>query len=286
MTKVGFIGLGVMGSSMAKFLLADHELYVYNRTKSKADELIKLGANWCSSPQAVAEKAEIILTIVGYPQDVEDVYLGTNGLFNGSRSGQIFIDLTTSSPSLAQKLWQKGQEIGVTVFDAPVSGGDIGARKGELSVMVGGPEDQYEKVQPILAAFAKQVQYFGSAGSGQHTKMANQIMVAATMLGLSEALVYADQAHLELEQVIDALSGGAAANFSLANYGPRILAEDYSPGFFVKHFVKDLKIVLEEAEKLELELPMTHLASLLYQKLSQAGYQDAGTQAIIKLWWK
>ena len=152
--------------------------------------------------------------------------------------------------------------------------------------MVGGPEDQYEKVQPILAAFAKQVQYFGSAGSGQHTKMANQIMVAATMLGLSEALVYADQAHLELEQVIDALSGGAAANFSLANYGPRILAEDYSPGFFVKHFVKDLKIVLEEAEKLELELPMTHLASLLYQKLSQAGYQDAGTQAIIKLWWK
>ena len=286
MTKIGFIGLGIMGHSMAQHLLEDYPLYVYNRTQSKADDLVASGAHRCQSPADLVEQVDVVLTILGYPGDVKEVYLGEDGLLAHCHPGQIMIDLTTSSPSLAEMLYQKGQDYQVDIFDAPVSGGDIGARQGRLSVMVGGPEEKFDQVKDILSRFASQVTYFGPAASGQHAKLANQIMVAGTMLGMCEALAYGNQAGLDLEDVITTLSGGAAANFSLVNYGPRILKDDYSPGFFVKHFIKDLGIALEEAEKSGLQVPMTQLASLLYTKLADQGMDELGSQALMKLWWK
>lgn len=285
--SVGFIGLGVMGLSMAKHLqAAGYPLYVYNRTKAKAEPLIATGAVWCDTPAQLAQSCEVVLTIVGYPEDVEQVYMGDQGLFQAAREGQIFVDLTTSRPSLAQTLYQKGQQVGVEVLDAPVSGGDLGAREGRLTAMVGGNSQALDRVQALLATFAKTIHYHGAAGSGQHAKASNQIMIAGTMTGMVETLRYAKANHLDLNKVIETLSGGAANNWSLANYGPRILREDYSPGFFVKHYIKDLKIALEEAEKAGLDLPGTQLAYSLYQSLADQGHADDGTQALIKLWWK
>lgn len=281
--RVGFIGLGVMGQAMAQHLLdAGYPLFVYNRTQSKAQALVELGAKWCESPCQVASETDVVLTIVGYPSDVEAVYLGEDGLFAGSREGQIFVDLTTSSPKLAIKLSERGQEKGVKVLDAPVSGGDLGAKRGSLTAMVGGDQEGLEAVESILKCFSHSIVLHGGPGSGQHAKASNQIMIAGTMTGMVETLCYARANGLDLDKVIQTLTGGAANNWSLANYGPRILNEDYSPGFFVKHYIKDLGIALES----ELELPGTQLAYDLYQKLSDLGYADAGTQALIKLWWK
>ncbi|MCA9765079.1 MAG: NAD(P)-dependent oxidoreductase [Carnobacterium sp.] len=286
MKKIGFIGTGVMGSSIVKHLLkAGHEVNVYNRTKSKTDELISLGATWYESPAAVTEKSEVVITIVGYPNDVEETYLGENGIFKTATSDHILIDMTTSTPTLAVKLYEEGAKRKIAVLDAPVSGGDLGAQKGTLTVMVGGDEDVFSTIEPILTVFSSKVNLQGSAGKGQHTKMANQIMVAGTMTGMTELLVYAQAANLNLEKVIDTVSGGSATNWSLINYGPRILSEDFTPGFFVKHFVKDLTIALGEAEKLGIELPSTTLAQQLYKKLETDGYGNDGTQAFIKLWW-
>lgn len=285
MTTIGFIGLGVMGQSMAKHLLAaGHSLVVYTRTAHKAQALLDLGATWAETPQALAQQADIVFTIVGYPQDVEDVYLGEQGLFAGSRAGQIFVDMTTSTPSLAQRLFAEGAARGVAVLDAPVSGGDLGAREGRLTTMVGGDAQAYEQVLPYFECFSAKVRLQGSAGAGQHTKMANQIMIAGTMVGMTELLVYAKSAGLDLEAVIDTVGAGSASNWSLLNYAPRILREDYSPGFFAKHFLKDLKIALAEAERLNVELPGTALAAKLYQQLCESGYENDGTQALIKLW--
>jgi 3-hydroxyisobutyrate dehydrogenase len=284
--KIGFIGTGVMGSSMVRHLLkADYTVNVYNRTKSKAMPLMEEGATWQDTPAKIAETSDVILTIVGYPKDVEDVYFGEDGLFEGLAEGKTIIDLTTSTPALAEKLAQEAEKIGVTALDAPVSGGDLGAKNGTLTVMVGGDKATYEKVHPILDTFSGELRLFGDAGSGQHTKMANQIMVAGTMTGLIEMMAYAKKAGLELEEVVKMVNGGAARNWSLENYGPRIIKEDYSPGFFVKHFVKDLKIALDEAEKMNLELPATTQAYELYKNLEDAGYGDDGTQTLIKLWW-
>jgi len=284
--KIGFIGTGVMGSSMVRHLLkADYEVNVYNRTKLKAMPLTDEGAVWQDTPAKIAETSDIILTIVGYPKDVEDVYLGEDGVFEGLTEGKVIIDMTTSTPALAEKLAQEAEKIGVDASDAPVSGGDLGAKNGTLTVMVGGDKDTYEKVRPILNTFSGELRLFGEAGSGQHTKMANQIMVAGTMTGLIEMMVYANKAGLKLEEVVKTVNGGAARNWSLENYGPRIIKEDYSPGFFVKHFVKDLKIALDEAEKMNLELPATTQAYELYKNLEDAGYGDEGTQSLIKLWW-
>lgn len=285
--KIGFIGTGVMGSSMVRHLLnADYQVNVYSRTKEKAMPLVEEGAEWYDTAKQVAEESDVILTIVGYPKDVEEVYFGTDGVFEGLANGKIIIDMTTSTPALAEEIAQKAKEISVASLDAPVSGGDLGARNGTLTVMVGGDETAYEKVRPVLETFSGSLQLFGEAGSGQHTKMVNQIMVAGTMTGMTEMLVYAKAAGLDLEKVIETVNGGAAQNWSLGNYGPRILKEDYSPGFFVKHFVKDLGIVLEEAEKMDLNLPSTQKAYDLYKQLENSGHEDDGTQALIKLWWK
>ncbi|MCW6659225.1 NAD(P)-dependent oxidoreductase [Aerococcaceae bacterium NML191292] len=286
MVQLGFIGLGVMGKSMAKHLLqAGHPVIVYTRTADKAQELLALGAEWAETPQAVAQQADIVFTIVGYPKDVEEVYLGERGLFAGSRAGQIFVDMTTSTPALAQRLSAEGAARDVHILDAPVSGGDLGAREGRLTTMVGGEPEIFERVRPYLGCFSAKVRLQGGAGAGQHTKMANQIMIAGTMVGMTELLVYAQAAGLDLPSVIDTVGAGSAGNWSLMNYAPRILQEDYSPGFFAKHFLKDLEIALSEAERMALDLPGTALAAQLYRKLCEKGHENNGTQALIKLWW-
>lgn len=288
MTKrIGFIGTGVMGASMVRHLLkAGYEVQVYNRTKSKADALIEEGAVWQDTPADVTKNSDIIISIVGYPADVEAIYFGNDGIIKASKKGDILIDMTTSTPSLAIKIHGAAREKGVSALDAPVSGGDKGAQNGTLSTMVGGDQDAFEKVSDILDTFSSKVILQGPAGSGQHTKMANQIMIAGTMTGMMELMAYAKAADLNIEQVINQVGSGAAGNWSLTNYGPRILKEDYSAGFFVKHFIKDLKIALDEAEKLKINLPGTKLAKDLYEKLSDAGHGNDGTQALIKLWWE
>ncbi|GAA3017394.1 NAD(P)-dependent oxidoreductase [Tetragenococcus solitarius] len=286
--KIGFIGTGVMGHAIVENLInAGHELFVYNRTKSKTDDLVANGANWKDTPKEITEASQIVFTMVGYPQDVEQVYYdGTTGIFASDVKGKILVDLTTSTPSLAEKIYQTAKDKGASSLDAPVSGGDLGAKNGTLTIMVGGDQAVYDKAVPLFEKMGKSYVLHGSAGKGQHTKMANQIMIAGTMTGMTEMLAYSQKAGLSLQKVMDTLAGGAAANWSMSNYGPRILKEDYSPGFFVKHFIKDLKIALDEAEKMKLDLPSTHLAAQLYEKLADQGNENDGTQALIKLWWK
>lgn len=284
--KIGFIGIGVMGHSMASHLLAaGNEVYVYNRTKSKADQIVEKGAIWRDTPKAVAESADVIFSIVGYPQDVEEIYYGENGIFTAEVKGKILVDMTTSTPSLAEKIAHTAMQKGASALDAPVSGGDLGAKNATLTIMAGGTQSAYEKVLPLFKIIGKSYALHGGPGKGQHTKMANQIMIAGTMTGMTEMLVYAKSANLDLTKVIETVGGGSAANWSLANYAPRILKEDYTPGFFVKHFIKDLKIALAEAEKMEIDLPATKEATRLYELLAKKGYENDGTQALIKLWW-
>ena len=282
---IGFIGLGIMGKSMAGHILrAGYPLVVYNRTKKKADELVAKGAKWADSPAEVAAQSDIVLTIVGFPEDVEEVYLGEKGLFTRGKAGSVYIDLTTSSPTLAQKLAEIGMEKGIHVLDAPVSGGDIGAKNATLAIMVGGEKAAYEKVLPILQLLGKKITYMGPAGAGQHTKMANQIAIATNMIGVCESLVYAKKAGLDVQKVFDTISTGAASSFSLSSYGPRIIKGDYSPGFFIKHFIKDMRIALNEAEKMGIEFPGLALAKEMYEKLAKEGEENSGTQALIKYW--
>ncbi|HGC6048239.1 TPA: NAD(P)-dependent oxidoreductase, partial [Enterococcus faecium] len=229
--------------------------------------------------------SNILFTMVGYPKDVEEIYYGQSGIFSADISGHILVDLTTSTPSLAEKIAKTAKEKGADALDAPVSGGDLGAKNGTLTIMVGGEEAVYDQVLPLFKEFGTTFTLHGSAGKGQHTKMANQIMIAGTMTGMTEMLVYAQKNGLDLKKVIETLSGGSAANWSLSNYSPRILKEDYTPGFFVKHFIKDLKIALEEAEKMDLVLPATTQALKLYEELADKGFENDGTQALIKLWW-
>ncbi|MDT2866254.1 NAD(P)-dependent oxidoreductase [Vagococcus carniphilus] len=286
MEKIGFIGTGVMGASVVKHLLnAGYEVAVYNRTKSKTDHLVELGATWKETPQKVTEVSDVIFSMVGFPKDVEGIYYGDEGIFKADIKGKILVDMTTSTPSLAQKIAETAQEAGGVSLDAPVSGGDLGAKNGTLTTMVGGEKDAYAKVEPIFNVFSGKVNLQGEPGSGQHTKMANQIMIAGTMTGMTELLVYAKAANLDLEKVLDTVGGGSAANWSLTNYAPRILKRDFTPGFFVKHFVKDLNIALAEAEKMNIDLPATKKARDLYEALIESGFENDGTQALIKLWW-
>lgn len=276
-----------MGASMVRHLLnAGYEVHVYNRTKKKTDSLVEAGAIWQESPAEVMKQSNVIITIVGYPTDVEETYFGEKGILNAVKSGDVLIDMTTSQPSLAVKIYEAAKEKGAEALDAPVSGGDKGAQNGTLTTMVGGDQATFEKVKPILDVFSGKVMLQGPAGSGQHTKMANQIMIAGTMTGMTELMAYAKAAGLDVAKVIEQVGSGAAGNWSLANYSPRILTDDYSPGFFVKHFIKDLKIALEEADKLGVDLPGTKLAKDLYERLAGKGFEDAGTQALIKLWWE
>ncbi|EAC3357827.1 NAD(P)-dependent oxidoreductase [Listeria monocytogenes] len=283
MEKIGFVGTGVMGSSMALHLLeAGYEVFVYTRTKSKVEELLHKGAHWEASPASIASQVDILISMVGYPQDVEQLYLDENGFLANLSSGAVAIDMTTSSPALAKKIAKVGAEKGIGVLDAPVSGGDIGAKNGTLAIMVGGSEEVFLKVKPILDILGSSVILQGDAGAGQHTKMVNQIAIASNMIGVTEAIIYAEAAGLNPSRVLDSISGGAAGSWSLTNLIPRVLKDDFSPGFFIKHFIKDMGIAISEAKQMGLELPGLTLAEKMYQTLAEQGLSEEGTQALIK----
>ena len=282
---VGFIGIGVMGRSMAGHLLdAGYSVHVYNRTQAKAQDLVDRGAQWQSSPGKVAAVADVIITIVGFPVDVESVYLGEDGVLAQARSGSLAIDMTTSCPNLASRIAQEAAAKGIEALDAPVSGGDIGAREARLSIMVGGSVSGFERALPLFEIMGKNIVHQGPAGSGQHTKMCNQIAIASGMMAISEAMAYAKKSGLQPETVLKSIESGAAGSWSLTNLAPRVLKGDYAPGFFVKHFIKDMKIAIESAQAMGLDLPGLQLAKKLYDQLASNGCEDDGTQALFKLY--
>jgi 3-hydroxyisobutyrate dehydrogenase len=279
---IGWIGTGVMGVSMAKHLMAaGHPLIIHTRTRARAEPLLAAGAQWAESPLAVAEQSEIVCSMVGYPEDVEVTHLGPQGTLRAAKAPALLIDFTTSSPALAQRIAERGAALGTHAIDAPVSGGDIGARNATLSIMCGGTEAAFQAARPILDLVGKTVVLQGPAGAGQHTKMVNQLLIAGTMLGMAEALSYAKKAGLNPETVLQSVGGGAAASWSLTNLAPRILKSDFAPGFFIEHFLKDLRIALDEARALGLDLPCATAAERTYRALAEAGYARAGTQAIV-----
>jgi 3-hydroxyisobutyrate dehydrogenase len=284
-TVIGFIGTGVMGKSMAGHLMAaGFPLIVYSRTKEKAVDLLEKGADWGETPRDVASKANVIITMVGYPSDVEEIYLGENGLVHYAKAGSYLIDMTTSAPSLAVKIFIAAKGVGIHTIDAPVSGGDVGAKEAKLSIMVGGEEDDVEAIRPLLNLLGTNIVYQGRAGAGQHTKMCNQIAIASNMIGVCEAIVYAEKAGLNPESVLKSITTGAAGSWSLSNLAPRMLNSNFEPGFYIKHFIKDMKIALDEAEQMEMKVPGLALAKSLYDQLAEMGEENSGTQALYKYW--
>lgn len=280
--KIGWIGTGVMGVWMCRHLMEKgYKAVVYNRTKSKTDKLVEEGAVWADTPAEVAQQSDVIFTIVGYPQDVRKVYFEKDGIFESVKKGSVLIDMTTTEPSLAVEIYNRGKEIGVDSIDAPVSGGDVGAKNGTLAVMAGGEEAVFNTVYPLFEVMGKNIIYQGGAGTGQHTKMCNQITISGIMIGVCEALLYAHKAGLDLQVMIDTIKGGAAACWSLDNYAPRILKGDYDPGFMVEHFIKDMGIALDEAKKMGLFLPGLSLVHQLYVSLKAIGYGKYGTHSLI-----
>jgi len=280
--RVGFIGLGNMGQSMAGHILqAGYPLRVYNRSRDKAEALLARGAVWCDSPGELAANADVVITIVGYPHDVEQVYLGDNGIVARAR-GALLIDMTTSSPELAQRIAQAAAGQGCSALDAPVSGGDIGARDAKLAIMVGGAQVAFDAALPILQLLGPNIVLQGGPGAGQHTKMCNQIVIAATIMGVCEGLAYGKAAGLDLPTVLKSIGGGAASGFQLTVMGQKIINGDFAPGFFVEHFIKDLGIALAEAGRMQLDLPALALARRLYEDLAQQGHGRLGTQALFK----
>ncbi len=280
-TSVAFVGTGVMGAAMAGHLLdAGYALRVFNRTRAKADSLVERGAVWADSPGEAAEGADVIITMVGFPADVEDCYLGEGSIIERARDGAVLIDMTTSSPVLAEKIAAAAALRGLAVLDAPVSGGDVGARNATLTIMAGGDAAAFDAVLPLLGVMGKAVTLHGGPGAGQHCKMANQIAIAATMVGMCECLSYAEGAGLDKARVIETLSGGSAQTWTLSNYGPRVLGGDFAPGFYVKHFVKDLRIAVASAKAMNREMPGLEMAKKLYEALSDGGGSELGTQAL------
>lgn len=279
--SVAFVGTGVMGAAMAGHLMdAGFELRVHNRTRAKAEALLERGAVWCDTPGDAARDSDAVITMVGYPADVEETYLGEGGIIASARPGTLVIDMTTSSPALAERVASAADAAGLMALDAPVSGGDVGARNATLTIMVGGDAAAYERALPLFEVMGRTVALHGAPGAGQHCKMANQIAIAATMLGLAECLAYAKAAGLDPTRVIETLSGGSAQTWSLQNYGPRVLSGDFAPGFYVKHFVKDLRIATAEAEAMGIDLPGLDLARRLYEALEAGGGSELGTQAL------
>jgi 3-hydroxyisobutyrate dehydrogenase len=280
--RVAWIGTGVMGSPMAGHLMdAGHELAVHTRTRERAAELVERGARWCDSPAEAAAGAEAVFTMLGYPADVRDVVLGEGGLLEAMDEGALYIDVTTSEPSLAVEIAQAAAAKGVAALDAPVSGGDVGARNGTLVVMVGGEPEAFARAKPLLEAFGQTVVLMGGPGSGQHTKMVNQIAISSGMVAVCEALLYAHRSGLDLEQVLDTISRGAAGSWTLSNLAPRLLTGDVEPGFKIDHFVKDLGIALAEARRMQLSLPGLALAEQLYIAAQAQGLGQKGTHALL-----
>ena len=282
--KIGWLGVGVMGYSMAMhFLNAGFPLSLYSRTRSKAHALEERGAQWKDNPASVAEDSDVIFSMLGYPDDVESVLLGENGVLDGIAPGTMMVDMTTSSPELATRIEFKMVEKKAWSMDAPVSGGDRGARDATLAIMCGGERKSFDQVLPLLRVVGKEIAWFGPAGSGQQAKMANQILIASTMVGTVEALLYGERANLDLEHLIKVLSKGAAGCWSLLNLAPRMLKEDWQPGFYIKHFIKDMKIALEDAERMGIVLPGLELAAQFYDEAKIQGLEEKGTQALLRV---
>lgn len=281
--KIGFIGLGVMGLPMAHHLLdAGCTLRVHNRTRAKADSLVEKGAIWCDSPGELAKECDIIFTMVGYPADVEEVYLGKNGIASTIQKGSAAVDMTTTQPSLMKRIEAELASKGALFADAPVSGGDRGAREATLTIMVGGSDEVFRLVRPYLEIMGKSISHCGECSMGQQTKMCNQIVIAGTMIGVSEALVYGASCGLDLEAMVDTIRPGAAGCWTLDNLAPRVLHGDYEPGFMIEHFVKDMGLALEEAERMHLALPGLALVKQLYTALLSQGMGRKGTQALVR----
>jgi 3-hydroxyisobutyrate dehydrogenase len=279
--KIGWIGTGLMGNPMARHLVnAGYKLNVYNRTKQKAEELIGIGASWHDTPADIAAKSEVIITMIGFPHDVEECYFGEQGIFKQINKGTILIDMTTTSPSLAVKISEAAKRVGAEFIDAPVSGGQVGAINGSLSIMIGGRKEVVDSVLPLFQVVGKNMVYQGKAGSGQHTKMCNQIIIAGTMIGVCEGLIYGVRAGLDLNTMLESISKGAAACWTVDVLAPKVVKGDFSPGFFVDHFVKDLTIALEEAEAMKLSLPGLALVKQLYLSIQAMGKGSSGTQVL------
>jgi 3-hydroxyisobutyrate dehydrogenase len=282
--SVGWVGIGVMGRSMCGHLLAaGYPVALTTRTRSKAEDLLARGAVWAESPAAVAARSDIVFTMVGFPAEVEQVYLGENGLLSGARAGSVLCDMSTSEPTLAVRINELARAKSVSTLDAPVSGGDIGAREARLAIMAGGDRPAFERLLPLFQKMGETIALMGGAGAGQHTKMANQINIAGTMIGTVESLLYAHRAGLGMEAMIDIVGKGAAASWSLNNLGRRIAKGDFAPGFYVKHFVKDMSIALQEARRMRLSLPGLALVSQFYVAAQALGLEDNGTQALFKV---
>lgn len=282
MTRIGWIGTGIMGASMCGHLMtAGHPATVFTRTRRRAEPLLTRGAVWADTPAGVAAASDVVFTMVGHPADVREVVLGPGGVLAAARPGTILVDMSTSEPALAREIAEAAAARGVAALDAPVSGGDVGAREARLSIMVGGDPATFERVRPLFEVMGKTIVLQGPAGSGQHTKMVNQILIATGMIGVCEALVYARRAGLDVPTVLASVSGGAAGSWSLTNYVPRIERGDLEPGFMIEHFVKDMRIALAECRRMGLELPGLELAERLYAALDETGHGRNGIQALV-----
>jgi 3-hydroxyisobutyrate dehydrogenase len=281
-TRLGWIGTGVMGRSMCGHLIdRGFAVTVYSRTKDKAESLVAKGAKWAESPKAVAEQSDVVFSIVGFPADVREITLGAQGTLAGSKPGTVLVDMTTSEPQLAIEIAEKAKAKQVSAVDAPVSGGDVGAKEARLSIMIGGDKEVVDSLQACWEAMGKTIVHQGPAGAGQHTKMVNQILIATGMIGVCEALLYGYKAGLNLETVMQSVSSGAAGSWSLSNYGPRMMAGNFDPGFFVEHFIKDMGIALEESKRMNLSMPGLALGHQLYIALKAQGHGRDGTHSLM-----
>jgi 3-hydroxyisobutyrate dehydrogenase len=279
--RIGWIGTGIMGNPMCGHIMdAGYELSIFTRTQQKAQNLIEKGARWLNSPRFVAEESDIVFSMVSYPQDVRDVILGKDGVLGGLKRHGIVVDMTTSSPGLAEEIFKEAVNKGCTSLDAPVSGGDTGARKATLSIMVGGERKAFDQVLPLFEIMGDKINYMGTAGMGQHTKMANQIHIATTMIGAVESLLYAYKAGLNLDEVIAAIGSGAAGSWTINNLGPRIIKRNFDPGFIIEHFIKDMGIALDEAKRMDLSLPGLAMAHQFYVAARALGLGNNGTHAL------
>lgn len=282
--KIGFIGVGVMGGPMVLNLMKKgFDVSVYTRTKSKAQAVLDAGAHWCDTVAEAAKGRDVVITIVGYPKDVEEVYFGENGIIENADAGTVLIDMTTTSPRLSQRIYEEAAKKGLPALDAPVSGGDVGAQKGTLAIMVGGDRDAFDRMQPVFAAMGTNIRYQGAAGNGQHTKMANQIAISGCIASVCEAIAYAKKCGLDPQDMFDAISTGAAGSWQMTNNGQKIIDGNYAPGFYVKHFIKDMNIAIDESDAREMGLDVLHLVRDKYVKLAELGGEDDGTQALIKV---
>ena len=282
--KIGFIGVGVMGGPMVLNLMKKgFDVSIYTRTKSKAEGVIAAGAHWCDTIADCAAGRDVVITIVGYPKDVEEVYFSEKGILNSADKGTVLIDMTTTSPRLSERIYAAAKEKGMTALDAPVSGGNVGAQKGTLAIMVGGDRDAFDKMHDVFAAMGTNIRYQGGAGCGQHTKMANQIAISGCVAAVCEAIAYAKRCGLDPQDMFDAISTGAAGSWQLTNNGQKIINGDYAPGFYVKHFIKDMNIALDEAQARDLDLTVLHMVRDKYDELAAQGGADEGTQALIKV---